>query len=147
MSLLSTLNSQLLILNSLGNGGSPICINEFYQLNAEVFKLTEELFEYKASTPEEEAEICIALLMGYGTTSFFNEEREQKTQQVLNRSEKVLNELEPGVLKCRLLLGCYKEIPVKELLQEAKEIIMGWGGRELTEEEKTMMEEYNGVVG
>ena len=47
----------------LGMDGSPIYTDHFRQLNTEVFRLSEALFSMKGATSEEEAAICLSLLM------------------------------------------------------------------------------------
>lgn len=140
---LRTLITRLATLNSYGEDGTPLYADDFAALNAEVFALTEELYPAPTSTPEEEALFCITLLQGYNSTIYSNPATEKKKQTLLDRAGLVLDKLQPTALKCKLLLTCYGEIEVEELLEEAKEIIVNWGGRELTEEEKGVMEYYN----
>lgn len=130
----------------LGDDGSPIYADTFRQLNTKVLELLNELYPLKSSSNEEEAEICLALLMGFSSTIYSLEGQEEKMQVVLDRAYAVLQKLESSLLKCQLLLYCYAEVQDKALMEEAKEIIMSWGGRELTEDEKEMMEMYNGMV-
>ena len=54
----------------LGMDGSPIYTDHFRQLNTEVFRLSEALFSMKGTTSEEEAAICLSLLMGYNATIY-----------------------------------------------------------------------------
>lgn len=54
----------------LGTDGSPIYTDHFRQLNTEVFRLSEALFSMKGTTFEEEAAICLSLLMGYNATIY-----------------------------------------------------------------------------
>ncbi len=143
MPLLSTLNSHLSRLKSLGKDEGPIYADDFSLLNSEVYKLTEKLFKHQGHTPQEEATLCIALLTGYNIRIYFNQDPSKKRQILLDRSTKVLDKLAPDQLKCKLLLCCYSEIPAKELLEQAKEIIMSWEGRIPTNEERELMEEYN----
>lgn len=73
-------------------------------------------------------------------------DRQERIQQVLDRAYCVLQGMDNSVLKCELLLACYREVEMKELLDEAKEVIMSWGGRELTEGEMGMMERWNEIA-
>lgn len=150
-------NSQFSILNSqlyelahtlwhLGEDGSPIYADKFRQLNTKITQLLDELYPAKGTSDEEEAEICLSLLMGLSSTIYNVEGQEEKMQVVLDRASKVLQNLKPSLLKCRLLLHCYAEVHDKILMEEAKEIIMSWGGRELAEGEKEMMRMYNGLI-
>lgn len=145
----STLSSQLYAcsyeLRYLGVDGSPIYAEKFRKLNTEVIQLLNELYPLKANSTHEEASVCLSLLMGFSSTIYSLRGQEAKLQSVLDRSYALLQKLEGSLLKCRLLLYCYAEVKDKALMEEAREIIMSWGGRELTEEEKEMMEMYNGI--
>ncbi|NDV81539.1 UpxZ family transcription anti-terminator antagonist [Bacteroides sp. 51] len=134
------------LLLHLGEDGSPIYADKFRQLNTEVTRLLNELYPVKGSSNEEEAEICLALLMGFSSAIYSVEGQEEKVQVVLDRAYAVLQELELSLLKCRLLLCCYAETRDKELMLEAKEVILSWGGRELTEEENRVMGMYNDLM-
>lgn len=130
----------------LGEDGSSIYAGEFCRLNTEVTRLLNELYPLKGASDNEEAEVCLSLLMGFSATIYNLEEQETKLQAILDRAFAVMDKLEPLLLKCRLLLYCYAEVQDKKLMEDAKEIIVGWGGRELTEEEKEMMGMYNEMV-
>lgn len=140
VSKLHTLSHQLL---HLGEDGSPIYATDFTRLNTEVLKLADGLFAVKGETPEEEAALCVALLMGYNATIYNHGDKEKKKQVLLDRATVILDLLPPTLVKCQLLLYCYGEVYDKELLDEAKAIIISWGGRTFTDEEKEMMELYN----
>jgi len=138
-----TLNSQFITLNSLGEDGSFIPADEFSRLNKIVFELTNELFDLQASSAEEEAELCVALLQGLNATIYSSIDKQEKVQKMLDRSADVLNQLDNSTLKCELLLICYQIVEDYELMKQAKEVIISWGGRELTEEEQRMMAKWN----
>jgi hypothetical protein len=78
-------------------------------------------------------------MMGLSAMAYNIEKQEEKLQTVLDWAIDALLKLDDSLLKCQLLLYCYTMVQDKELMEEAKEIIMSWGGRELTEEEKEMM--------
>lgn len=120
----------------LGEDNSPIYAVDFCRLNAEVYRLINELYPLHGSSDVDEAGICLALLMGFSVTIYTPEDREAKIQYVLDRAFDVLHRLKPSLLKCQLLLYCYAQVQDDALKAEAKEIIMSWGGRELTDEEK-----------
>lgn len=143
ISKLYQLSHQLL---HLGEDGSPIYANEFSLLNTEVLKMADDLFPVKGKTQEEEAALCIALLMGYNATIYNHGDREDKKQQILDRASSIVDQLPSSLLKCQLLLYCYGEVYDKELIEEARQIIISWGGRELTQEEREMMELHNDLL-
>jgi hypothetical protein len=131
------------LLLHLGKDGSPIYADQFRALSTDVIRLINELYPFSGSSNEVEAETCLSLLMGFSSTIYNVENQEEKVQKVLDRAYEVLPMLEPSLLKCRLLLYCYATVQDKELMEEARRIIISWGGRELTEEEKEMMGMWN----
>lgn len=125
----------------LGIDGTPIYTDRFCQLNTEVFRLSESLFDRKGETDEEEASLCLALLMGYRATAYSDSNKEAKIQEILDRAFIVLDHLGDSVLKCRLLLSCYGEVFDEELIEDIRRIVDGWGGgRQLSSEEETVVE-------
>ena len=121
----------------LGVDGTPIYTDRFCQLNTEVFRLSESLLEKKGETDEEEASLCLALLMGYRATAYSDSNKEG----ILDRAFIVLDHLGDSVLKCRLLLSCYDEVFDEGLIEEVRRIVDGWGsGRQLSSEEGTVVE-------
>lgn len=130
----------------LGEDGSPIYANEFSQLSTEVLNMADDLFFEKGKTYEEEAALCLALMMGYSATIYNPSYKEHRKQALLDRALAVMNRIPPSLPKCRLLLFCYGEVFDKELLIEARGIIIDWGMRNLTEEQKEMIELYNDLV-
>lgn len=145
----STLHAQLYRsshdLLQVGEDGSPIFAMDFSRLNTEVYRLIDALYPLTAPSDEDEAAACLALLMGFSATIYTSERQEEKIQTVLDRSFKILSKLDRSLLKCRLLLYCYMKVQDEALKEEAKEIIIGWGGRELTKEEEEVMGVWNGV--
>lgn len=123
----------------LGSDGAPIYADRFRELNTEVYRQCEHLFVSHGSTAEEEASLCIALLMGYSATIYNHGDKEERMQEVLDRSWEVLDKLPASVLKCELLIHCYEEIGDGELLKEASAIVDSWAKRELTESEQVIV--------
>ena len=124
----------------LGLDGDPIYAEHFSRLNKEIQILSDALYSVKGDTPEEEAGICLALLMGYNATIYSDKDKEAKKQCILNRAWEVLEQLLPSLLKCQLLTYCYGEVFEDELAQEAHAIIDSWQGRELTAKEQEIVE-------
>ena len=90
----------------------------------------------KGATSEEEAAICLSLLMGYNATIYNDGDKESKIQSILDRSFAVLDHLPASLLKCQLLTYCYGEVFEEDLAQEAHQIMDSWKNRALSEEEK-----------
>lgn len=123
----------------LGVDGQPIYSDSFTCLNGEVLRQADALFGFRGATDEEEASLCLALLMGYNATIYNNGDKEQRIQTVLNRCWDILDGLPASLLKVRLLTYCYGEVFDEELAREAHSIIDSWNDREFTEEEKEIV--------
>lgn len=123
----------------LGADGHPIYSDSFTRLNGKVLRLADALFGFRGVTDEEEASLCLALLMGYNATIYNNGDKEQRIQAVLNRCWDILDRLPASLLKVRLLTYCYGEVFDAELAREARVIIDSWGDRELMDEEKEIV--------
>lgn len=129
----------------LGEDDQLIYTDDFSRLNREIYEQINALYRSKGRTAEEEAMICIALLMGYSACLYGNAVDESKKQNILNRASRVLDLLPPSLLKCCLLTYCYGEVYEEDLAREAHEIIRNWGGRDLLPEEKEVVEILRGM--
>lgn len=129
----------------LGMDGEPVYSDNFCRLNKEVLVKSDSLFFAQSSDVEEEANLCLALLMGYNATIYDDGDKEQKKQMVLNRICHVLEHLPVSLLKVRLLTYCYGEIYEEVLLQEAYAIIEGWNKDNLTSGQTEIIEELKNI--
>lgn len=129
----------------LGMDGEPVYSDTFCRLNKEVLVKSDSLFTSKSSDIEEEANICLALLMGYNATIYDNGDKEQKKQAVLDRIYNVLDKLSASLLKVRLLTYAYGEVYDEVLLQEAYVIIEGWDNNSLTSEQTEIINELKNI--
>ena len=77
----------------LGSDGSPIYSDHFSRLNGDVLSRANTLYPHHGSTDEEEARLCLSLLMGYNATIYNNGDKEVRIQQILNRCWEVLDRL------------------------------------------------------
>ena len=125
---------------NLGMDGRSIYSDDFCRLNKEVLVKSNLLFPSKSSVIEEEANLCLALLMGYNATIYDNGDKQQCIQTILNRCWEVLPKLSPTLLKVRLLTCCYGEAYEEELLNEARLIISTWEKATLTSEQIEIIE-------
>ena len=110
----------------LGMDGEPVYSDTFCRLNKEVLVKSDSLFSAQSSDVEEEANLCLALLMGYNATIYDDGDKEQKKQMVLNRICHVLEQLPASLLKVRLLTYTYGEVYEEVLYQEAYASIECW---------------------
>ena len=129
----------------LGMDGEPVYSDTFCWLNKEVLVKSDSLFSAQSSDVAEEANICLALLMGYNATIYDDGDKEQKKQTALNRACEVLGRLPASLLKVRLLAYTYGEVYEESLLQEAHAIIDGWGKEVMTAEQVELVKELRNI--
>ena len=129
----------------LGMDGEPLYSDDFCRQNKDVLLKSDSLFAAKSSDIEEEANLCLALLMGYNATIYNYGDKEQKKQEILVRAYDVLERLPDSLLKVRLLTYCYGETYEEALLQSASKIVDGWGQASLTSEQIEAVEELRNI--
>ncbi len=127
----------------LGMDGEPIYTDRLYLLNSEVYSQAEALHGEKAGNDDEEAALCVTLLKAYSATIYNHGDKEEKVQEILDRSGKVLGKISDSLLKCQLLVACYGETFDEELAQEAHQIMNGWGDSLTTEQQNISNELQN----
>ena len=129
----------------LGMDGEPLYSDDFCRQNKDVLLKSDSLFAAKSSDIEEEANLCLALLMGYNATIYNYGDKEQKKQEILVRAYDVLERLPDSLLKVRLLTYCYGETYEEALLQSARKIVDGWGQASPTSEQIEAVEELRNI--
>ena len=102
------LNSVRKLLPGGGKLGD-IYADDLSLLNKSIHDWINELYSQHGRTPEQEAALCLALLMGYSVSQYANPEDESKKQTVLLRTRNILSLLPPSSLKEDLLLT-YNEL-------------------------------------
>lgn len=128
-----------------GMDGTPVYSDTFCRLNKEVLVLSDSLFPVQGSGTEEEANVCLALLMGYNATIYDNGDKEQKKQIALNRACEVLGRLPASLLKVRLLAYTYGEVYEESLLQEAHIIVDSWDKEAMITEQVEAVKELRNI--
>ncbi len=128
-----------------GMDGTPVYSDTFCRLNKEVLVLSDSLFPVQGSGTEEEANVCLALLMGYNATIYDNGDKEQKKQIALNRACEVLGRLPASLLKVRLLAYTYGEVYEESLLQEAHTIVDSWDKEAMITEQVEAVKELGNI--
>lgn len=88
-------------------------MDEWQEMQRELSLYLNELIRKEGSTPEEEAEIVLAILMGY-TLAVRNP---LHIDMALERAERVLPVFDDSVLKCHLAAFCYAETGDEELAE------------------------------
>ena len=129
----------------LGMDGEPIYSDTFCRLNKELLVKSDSLFSSQSSNIEEEANLCLALLMGYNATIYDYGDKGQKKQAVLDRTYNVLEKLPDSLLKVRLLTYTYGEVYEESMLQEVHDIVDNWNKSVLTTEQTEAMEELKNI--
>ena len=132
----------------LGVDGSPIYSDDLSRRNGEVYRLTTALYNSgaKGSTVEEQADVCLALLMGYSASFVDHGEKQQHVQEVLDRCWNILDTLPASLLKLRLLTACYGKVFDEPLADEGRAIIASWDSSSLTHEQQEAITEFQNVV-
>ena len=129
----------------LGMDGEPVYSDTFCRLNKEVLVKSDSLFSAQSSDVEEEANLCLALLMGYNATIYDDGDKELKKQMILDRIYNVLEELPDSLLKVRLLSSTYGEVYEEFMLQEAHAIIDSWNKEIFTIEQMEVMKDLKNI--
>lgn len=80
--------------------------DDLSQLNQKIHEEIEELYSLQADTEEQEAALCIAMLMGYSVSIYANLEDEIKRRCVLERSYQIMDRIVSISLKKRLHAIC-----------------------------------------
>ena len=128
-----------------GVDGKSVYSDTFCRLNKEILVKCDSLFLTQSSDVEEEANLCLALLMGYNATIYNDGDKEQKKQAVLDRIYPILEQLPASLLKARLLTYTYGEVYEESLLKEVHPIVDGWDKSTLIAEQLEAMEELKNI--
>ena len=129
----------------LGMDGEPVYSDTFCRLNKEVLVKSDSLFSAQSSDVEEEANLWLALLMGYNATIYDDGDKEQKKQVVLERIYNILEKLSTSLLKLRLLVYTYGEVYEEYILKEINVIIGIWDTRLMTSEQIEIVKEFRNI--
>ena len=132
----------------LGMDGSPVYSDDLSRRNGEVYRLTTALYNsgVQGSTVEEQANVCLALLMGYNASFIDHGEKQKHVQEVLDRCWDILEVLPASLFKLRLLTACYGEVFDEPLADEGRAIIDSWNSASLTSGQREAIEEFQNVV-
>ena len=132
----------------LGMDGSPVYSDDLSRRNGVVYRLTMALYRsgVKGTTIDEQANVCLALLMGYGASFVDHGEKQRHVQIVLDCCWDVLDALPASLLKLRLLTACYGEVFDESLADEGRSIIASWDSLSLTPEQQEAVDEFQNVT-
>ena len=79
-----------------------VYIDDIARLNKEIHEQINDLYPCHGTTAEQEAALCLSLLMGYSVSVYANSEDEVKKRAVLRRSQEIMKKRLPSPLKNRL---------------------------------------------
>lgn len=74
--------------------------------NLNIHRQIEELYTFHGASVEQEASLCLAILMGYSVMMYANPEDEFRKQEILERAQKIIEKKDPISLKKQLLDIC-----------------------------------------
>ena len=96
----------------IGGNDNFVYADDLSQLNKKIHETIIELYPLRGKTVEQEAALCLALLLGFSVSMYADPEDDLKRQTVLGRSQKLLKDLSPSSLKQNLLSVCreYKSV-------------------------------------
>ena len=128
--------------------GSPVYSDDLSRRNGEVYRLTTALYNSGAegSTTEEQANVCLALLMGYSASFIDHGEKQKHVQEVLDRCWDILDALPASLLKLRLLTACYGEVFDEPLADEGRAIIASWDVASFSVEQQEAIVEFRNMI-
>ena len=90
----------------MGENMDCICVDDLARLNNEIHEQINDLYPCHGKTAEQEAALCLSLLMGYSVSMYANSEDEAKKKTVLRRSQMILKKLSPTSLRFQLSTIC-----------------------------------------
>ena len=79
-----------------------VYIDDIARLNKEIHEQINDLYPCHGTTAEQEAALCLSLLMGYSVSVYANSEDEVKKRAVLRRSQEIMKKRLPSPLKIQL---------------------------------------------
>ena len=86
----------------IGDSTGYVYSDDFTRLNHDIHIQIDTLYRCKGKTIEQEAELCLSILMGYSVMMYANPSDEQKKQHILSRSHSILQQLPDTLLKSEL---------------------------------------------
>ena len=105
---IESLYNQVNRLLHLSETNGYIYADDFSELHKAIHEKIMDLYSQRGKTPEQEATLCLAILMGYNVSMYANPEDEERKQAVLTRSLSLLDVLPPSLLKQQLSAVCHE---------------------------------------
>lgn len=92
--------------------GSYLYADDLSQLNKDIHDEMNELYPLRGNTLEQDASLCLALLLGYSVSMYTDWEDDLKRETILSRSLELLENLPPSSLKEDLLTVCKEYVNI-----------------------------------
>lgn len=92
--------------------GSYLYADDLPELNKDIHDEMDALYPLRGSTPEQDASLCLALLLGYSVSMYASLEDDLKREHILVRSLELLATLSPSPLKNDLYTVCKEYMSV-----------------------------------
>ena len=92
----------------IGDKNGYVYADDLSALQRSIHKQINDLYSQRGKTPEQDATLCLAILMGYNVSMYANPEDEERKQAVLTRSLSLLDVLPPSLLKQQLSAVCHE---------------------------------------
>lgn len=105
---IESLYNQVNRLLHLSETNGYIYADDFSELHKAIHEKIMDLYSQRGKTPEQDATLCLAILMGYNVSMYANPEDEERKQAVLTRSLSLLDVLPPSLLKQQLSAVCHE---------------------------------------
>ena len=105
---IESLYNQVNRLLHLSETNGYIYADDFSELHKAIHEKIMDLYSQRGKTPEQDATLCLAILMGYNVLMYANPEDEARKRDVFIRSRKLLNSLPPSLLKEQLSTLCHE---------------------------------------
>lgn len=90
-------------------------VDNFSEINKEIHNKINDLYPRNGKTPEQEAYLCLAILMGYSVSMYANPDDEDKKRIILIRSQKIMDILPASQLKQQLSAVCCELLDLYEI--------------------------------
>ena len=103
-----------------------VYVDDLARLNNEIHEQINDLYPCHGKTAEQEAALCLSLLMGYSVSMYANSEDEAKKETVLRRSQMILKNQLPSPLKFSYTQSTINYCHSKSTFFE-KRLIIYWG--------------------
>lgn len=108
----SLLNSVRLLLPDGSMG--YVYSDDWVLLNKRIHDQIDELYSQRCETVEQEAALCLAILMGYSVSMYANSEDEVQKQNILHRSQRLLEDI-PSFSLRQQLSAIYHEMEISNI--------------------------------